>query len=938
MTAPELPPELAERYQPLRELGRGGMGVVVLAKDRRLERDVVIKTAIGSSSLAEELRARAQREAQALAQVRHPNLLEVYEAHIGASGSYLVMEYVRGQPLSQLPADRDWRVVFRQVAAALTALHEAGLVHRDVKPANVLEEEGGRVVLIDLGLVRDERATAITRTGVVVGTIGFMAPEVLGGAAPSPASDWFAWAVSFYSCLTREMPYGSPELIAHVTQGAPLECDLSEVPEDLREVLGRYLAADPAGRQAPPVLPMGKATRALVIEDGLSQDPVDDARENATTVVLATPETTVASAPITQESSLPEKGSTELRPWALLALVLSVFLGWELQDKQLPHRERVPQAVVRPESRDTSVEPEPRVTAQLPPASPRPPPPPSPSMVPAVPQAAAPSSVSPRIAREEAIRTHLDEALVLLEESLEARMRLAEPRWASGHQVGVFGDPLDAGTTSRLIELSRKLNSWLSSVEELEPRHLRLISLASVLGVLGYEDPNASHRLRSHWGRVTVSYARWSPPSEDRWERLMAAQGVPASWSTTSPSGGPEVFRAVRVPLPEVGPDGLILTFAAGGVPFLRVESGDVRLLLPARPGSWTLAPKLVARLGEELLVYPGPAQGAVTFQGWRIEGAEVSNSAPAPAPSAAPPSTPLPATGLPPPVEFSIVKRWSFDKALYRTLSERETILRTRPLTSFQEDHEVLCGWIARPGSRGDEALRLLALLAAMDRYDRQPGRPRNRLFDPGDCGNERLRVQERSPAQWPPRGPSKPIFAWTDPDDVAVPVVASSTYGSFEEIVRGMRLANVSAMRDADEAGWKPENSSPWKERHGSLDLGHVELPTTDRGSHWLRVRLPYRANRSGGRLQMTFLDEAPGRSRALALPLGFWPQPLEGGEAVPKARIAEVRVDPGLFLGEWVRIRLDAIRMRGTEARGYRGPAFFEVPWVDVRLELR
>jgi hypothetical protein len=596
------------------------MGVVVLAKDRRLGREVVIKTAIGSSSLAEELCARAQREAQALAQVRHPNLLEVYEAEIGPQGSYLVMEYVRGRPLSEVPPNRDWRGVFRQVAAALAALHQAGLVHRDVKPANILEEEGGRVVLIDLGLVRDERATAITRTGVVVGTIGFMAPEVLKGAAPSPASDWFAWAVSFFQCLTRRMPYGSTELIAHVTQGAPLECDLQEVPGHLRDVLARYLSADPGERHAPPELPPGAATEAVVLESRQERDIRPSAREPAPTVVLGVPETTrlAMQPPLGRVTG---DGRPDRRPLVLLLLLLLIVLVREVRQARTAPRPgrnaalaRLPRPTADPGAAPPSSRLRRSVPAEMSPAPSVPSPTPPATGASLVPQSVADRAPSSPAAPSDPVQIAIAMDIEEVEKGLASRLQHAEKDWAAGRFTGAFRGPLSGDLEERLAAPSRRLGPLLEKAEVLDARSLRLLSLASFLGVLGYGDPGGDTGSRVAWQALAGTLVRPRHRTSREWKNFLA-QFRSRRWR-----GASRGLDSQRVTLPPSGPGGLILTLAARGVRYLRVEGGGVRLLLPGARGSWILDPRLTATLGSELAVFPGPATGPMYFYGYRVE------------------------------------------------------------------------------------------------------------------------------------------------------------------------------------------------------------------------------------------------------------------------------------------------------------------------------
>jgi serine/threonine protein kinase len=244
------PEELRARYEPRVELGRGGMGVVFLAHDRKLDREVVVKLSQEASDPSAF--ARAQREAQVLAQLEHPNVLRVYDAGRTTDGPYLVTEHLVGRSLDALGAGAALGPIFRQLADGLQAVHAAGLLHRDLKPANMFLEDAGRALLIDFGLVRDSRRTQLTRTGQVLGTRAYMAPECLRGETATTASDWYGWAAAFFACLEGRSPYSTPQLIKHCTEGAPLELRFERTPEIARGGLQALLDPDPARRPKRP--------------------------------------------------------------------------------------------------------------------------------------------------------------------------------------------------------------------------------------------------------------------------------------------------------------------------------------------------------------------------------------------------------------------------------------------------------------------------------------------------------------------------------------------------------------------------------------------------------------------------------------------------------------------------------------------------------------
>lgn len=252
-----------------RELGRGGMGVVYLARDLRLERDVAIK--LHSHLGAEVGDRRLFREAMALARLSHPNVVNVYEVGIYEGRVFVVMEFIDGGTLrTWLEAEpRSIEAVlarFSEAAEGLAATHDAGLVHRDLKPENILVGKDGRARVTDFGLTRwagndEERSTenaptntdmALTRTGAVMGTPVYMAPEQFDGAEVTAAADQFAFCVSLYEALYGERPFDGSTLAElkkavteHEVRPPPPR---SNVPRWLRKVLLRGLAPDPARR------------------------------------------------------------------------------------------------------------------------------------------------------------------------------------------------------------------------------------------------------------------------------------------------------------------------------------------------------------------------------------------------------------------------------------------------------------------------------------------------------------------------------------------------------------------------------------------------------------------------------------------------------------------------------------------------------------------
>jgi serine/threonine protein kinase len=203
---------LGERYRLERRIASGGMATVWLARDEELDRAVAVK--VLSDVLAEDPSyvARFRREARVAAQVSHPNLVRMFDYAGEAERPYIVMEHVGAGTLAERiragAADEvDPERLARQLLGALEAIHAAGVVHRDVKPSNVLLDDAGDAHLTDFGIAQPEDATQLTSTGQVIGTLKYMAPEVLAGKQATQRSDLFALGVVLQEALAgRESP------------------------------------------------------------------------------------------------------------------------------------------------------------------------------------------------------------------------------------------------------------------------------------------------------------------------------------------------------------------------------------------------------------------------------------------------------------------------------------------------------------------------------------------------------------------------------------------------------------------------------------------------------------------------------------------------------------------------------------------------------------
>jgi serine/threonine protein kinase len=248
---------LADRFRVRGRLGHGGTATVFLAEDCVLGRDVAIKRLHAEGSEKDVRRFR--REARLGASLTHPNLVTVFDTLHGDDGFLIVTEYVRGRPLSDLisPGGMDPRrllEILRPVASAIDYAHEHGVVHRDVKPANILIGEDRQVKLVDLGTATAGHLTQITAENEVLGTLAYIAPERLSGeSVGEPASDVYSLAVVAFEALTGRPPHRAEtphELLGKAQRGAPDVVDAwPQAPPRLADAMGRGLDPDPERRQ-----------------------------------------------------------------------------------------------------------------------------------------------------------------------------------------------------------------------------------------------------------------------------------------------------------------------------------------------------------------------------------------------------------------------------------------------------------------------------------------------------------------------------------------------------------------------------------------------------------------------------------------------------------------------------------------------------------------
>ena len=270
---------LAGRYRLTDRIAAGGMGEVWRGEDVLLNRAVAVKLLPTGRAGDESFLARFRAEARYAASLSHPGIARVYDYGESAEfgGAYLIMELVKGEPLSAILA-RAGRLspdatldIVGQAARALDAAHQAGIVHRDIKPGNLLVAAGGTTKITDFGIataVRAAQASHLTETGMVMGTAMYVSPEQATGAPVDASSDIYSLGVVAYECLAGHVPFmaSEPLAIAYAHKHAPIPALPPDVPQPVADLVYDMLAKTPAGR---PVSARVVADRADMLREAL---------------------------------------------------------------------------------------------------------------------------------------------------------------------------------------------------------------------------------------------------------------------------------------------------------------------------------------------------------------------------------------------------------------------------------------------------------------------------------------------------------------------------------------------------------------------------------------------------------------------------------------------------------------------------------------------
>lgn len=349
------------RYEVRERVASGGMATVYLALDRRLERMVavkVMKTHFAADADKQEFVARFRREAKAAAKLTHPGMVRVYDQGVDGDISYLTMEYVDGQNLRKhlhreptLPVGRALALI-ESILDALAAAHRQGLVHRDVKPENILIDPDGYPKLADFGLARAATEVTATASGMVLGTVAYLAPETAQRGVADPRSDVYAAGIVLFETLTGRQPFTGSSAIdvasRHIHEDVPAPSTFAPwIPAELDALVAVFCARDPQLRpaDAAAALTALRRTRAMIDEPTLDRraDPPSGALllgiEDATAVLDDAPRGSTIALPLglntgslsvldsmDDDPEAVEPSKTPRRTWLWLGAVLAAVI------------------------------------------------------------------------------------------------------------------------------------------------------------------------------------------------------------------------------------------------------------------------------------------------------------------------------------------------------------------------------------------------------------------------------------------------------------------------------------------------------------------------------------------------------------------------------------------------------------------------------------
>lgn len=352
---------IADRYEVVSHIGQGGMADVFLAVDTILNRQVAIKILRADLSTDAVSILRFEREAQAAAALAHPNIVEIYDVGDYKGHHYIVMEYVTGKTLKQVIRSRGPLVneeavdIMKQLCSAISEAHSRGIIHRDIKPQNVIVKADGSIKILDFGIATAKGSMQLTQANNVMGSVHYLAPELAKGEAASPQSDIYALGIVLYEMLAGDVPFKADQAVQialkHMREPMPdVRLINASVPQSIANVITRATAKDPNNRYgscremlqdiSTCLRPERLNERKLVLHEDIQKQKKEQTNVKAEP---ARGKHTNFTSSHTYETSSHEKGKNYTKPVAtIFGIVVAVGIIASLIFNFLPRNTKVP--------------------------------------------------------------------------------------------------------------------------------------------------------------------------------------------------------------------------------------------------------------------------------------------------------------------------------------------------------------------------------------------------------------------------------------------------------------------------------------------------------------------------------------------------------------------------------------------------------------------
>ena len=366
---------ISGRYKILQLIGGGGMSNVYLAHDIILNRDVAMKILRYDFTNEEELHRRFQREALSATSLTHPNIVTVYDVGEDEDMHYIVMEYIKGKTLKQyiqefspLSAARSVHIM-KQLTSAITHAHENGIIHRDIKPQNILMDQEGNVKITDFGIATSLGATSYTQTNTVIGTVHYLSPEQARGGIATEKSDIYALGIVLYELLTGELPFSGESAVSialkHLQSETPSVRDFdATIPQSVENIVLKATAKDTNHRYASAEAMESDLESCLSVKrsnEPRFMPPVDDGATKIIPIIKEPKTTQSDQQPLPGQTVKLEKKSVDspvpkqtpkkkMKKWPLIVgiVVLLAIIGIVTVAMLTPNKVQVPDVANKP--------------------------------------------------------------------------------------------------------------------------------------------------------------------------------------------------------------------------------------------------------------------------------------------------------------------------------------------------------------------------------------------------------------------------------------------------------------------------------------------------------------------------------------------------------------------------------------------------------------